>query len=95
MTSTELVHQRNYRHEIPKEHRASLDTRLRWLWNQRFGTLQTIWKDSPDPLDQTAATTVMQALVQGDMNSIVLLFNRLEGGPQADEEVLERSTIRV
>lgn len=86
---------RNYKHEIPKEHRVSLDTRVRWLWNQRFGTVQTIWKDSPDTLDVTAATLVMQSIMAGDLNSIVLLFNRLEGGPQVDEEVLERSAIRV
>ena len=46
--TAELVERRHFRKEVPKEHRASLDTRLRWLWNQRFGTVQTVWKDSAE-----------------------------------------------
>lgn len=94
MTTTELV-RRNFRSEIPKDHRASLDTRIRWLWNQRFGTVQTIWKDSPDTLDVTAATIILQAIMASDLDSIMLIFRRLEGGPQLDEEVLERSAMRL
>ena len=33
---------RRWRSEVPKEHATSLDTRLRWLWNQRFGTVHVI-----------------------------------------------------
>ena len=95
--STELVSQRrNWRQRIPQEHRASIDTRIRWLWNQRFGTIQTIWKDGDDVLDRTAATVLMQAIMERDLESIDLVFRRLEGGPLTDEEVLERQdSIRV
>jgi hypothetical protein len=92
---TELVERRHFRKEIPKEHRGSLDTRLRWLWNQRFGTIQTVWKDSPDILDKTAATLFLQAIMAKDLDSISLLFQRLEGGAQVDEEVLEQASMRV
>jgi hypothetical protein len=93
---TELVFERrHFRKEVPKEHRASLDTRLRWLWNQRFGTVQTVWKDSSDMLDKTAATLILQAIMAKDLDSISLLFQRLEGGPQVDEEVLEQASMRV
>ena len=77
-----------WRKEIPKEHRGSIDTRMMWLWNQRFGTVQTIWSVSPDLLDRTAATTVLQCVLGGgDLESIALLFGRIEGGPRVDEEV--------
>ena len=86
---------RHWRKEIPKEHRTSLDTRLRWLWNQRFGTVQKIRLESPDMLDVTAATTVLQAIMAKDLNSIKLLFSRLEGGAQMDDEVAEKAAMRV
>jgi hypothetical protein len=35
--SKELVATRKFRAEIPEAHRGSLDTRLRWLWHQRWG----------------------------------------------------------
>lgn len=89
------VTRRNYRKTIPETHRASIDTRLVWLWNQRFGTVQTIALDSDDVLDRTACTLVLQAIMAGDLNSISLLFRRLEGGPQMDEEVLERQDLRL
>ena len=86
----------HFRREIPKDHRGSLDTRLVWLWNQRFGTVQTIWQESSDVLDRTAATLVLQCVLGGgDLESIVLLFRRLEGGVQVDKEVLEQTSMRV
>lgn len=85
------VKTRKYRSEIPATHRASLDTRIQWLWNQRFGTVQTVWKDSPDVLDNTAATLVLQAIMAKDLESINQIIQRLEGGALSDEEVLERS----
>ena len=86
----------HFRKEIPKDHRGSLDTRLVWLWNQRFGTVQTIWQESSDVLDRTAATLVLQCVLGGgDLESIVLLFRRLEGGVQVDKEVLEQTSMRV
>ena len=95
---TELVvveKERKFRREIPKEHRQSLDTRIVWLWNQRFGTVQQIRLQSPDMLDVTAATTVLQAIMAKDLNSIKLLFSRLEGGAQMDDEVAEKTAMRV
>lgn len=96
--SKELVATRkNWRKRIPEEHRASIDTRIRWLWNQRFGTIQMIWKDSDDTLDRTAATVLLQAIMERDLESIDLIMRRLEGGPISDEEVQERhqESIRV
>ena len=31
------------RTQVPDGHRGSLDTRLLWLWHQRFGTVQTVY----------------------------------------------------
>ena len=96
MTSELEPRRLHFRKEIPRDHRSSLDTRLRWLWNQRFGTVQQVWKETPDVLDRTAATLVLQCILGGgDLESIVLLFRRLEGGPQVDEEVLEQETMRI
>ena len=83
--SQEIV--RKFRKRIPEAHQGSLDTRLVWLWNQRFGSVQTIWRDSEDPLDKMACTLVLQCIMGKDLNSIELLFQRIEGGPQADTEV--------
>ena len=94
-TELEPVKRRHFRRSIPKEHRQTLDTRLKWLWNQRFGTVQTIWNESDDILDKTACTTILQAILEKDLNSVKLLLSRLEGGPQMDEEVAERSSVRV
>ena len=87
----ELV--RKFRKQIPEEHRESADTRLAWLWNQRFGTIQTIWKESPDPLDTMACTIFLQAILSRDLNSIETIFRRIEGGVAPDDQVIE--TIRV
>lgn len=83
------VPSRRWKGEIPKEHRTSLDTRLRWLWNQRFGTVQTVYLDSPDLLDRTAATLILQAIMGRDLRSIQQLFQRLEGGALHDSELTE------
>ena len=81
--------ERRYRHEIPERHRHSLDTRIQWLWNQRSGTVQSVWENTPDALDRTAATMILQALFAKDMNSIALIFRRLEGGALPDDIILE------
>jgi hypothetical protein len=83
------IERRKWRKHIPEEHRASLDTRLRWLWNQRFGTVQTVYNESPDMLDVTAATLIIQAIMAKDLVAIRQVFQRLEGGSQFDEEVVE------
>lgn len=80
---------RKFRKAVPEAHRTSLDTRLRWLWNQRFGTVQMVWKESGDILDHTACTLILQAIMVKDLTSIEQLFQRLEGGAQGDEQLLE------
>ena len=81
--SQELV--RKFRREVPEMHKGSLDSRLQWLWMQRFGTVQMGWKESQDLLDHTAATIILQAIMAKDLNSIELIFQRLEGGAVADD----------
>lgn len=94
--SSELVLIRKFRKQVPESHRTSLDTRIQWLWHQRFGTVQMIWKDSTDVLDHTAATLILQAIMGKDLESISQLFNRLEGGSIIDTEVQDRaSSIRI
>jgi hypothetical protein len=84
-----------FRKVIPKEYQQSLDTRLAWLWNQRFGTLQQVYNHSTDTLDRTAATLLIQAIIGHDLNSIALIYKRLEGGAITDEAVVERAALRV
>lgn len=84
-----LPRDRRFRREVPREHRTSLDTRVRWLWNQRAGTIQSIWKHSPDVLDQTAATMLLQIFMGQDLNAIALVFRRLEGGELEDSVIAE------
>jgi hypothetical protein len=95
MSTTSLVLVSKYRTKIPESHRASLDTRLLWLWNQRFGTVQTIWQRSPDILDHTAATLILQAIMGKDLESIAQLFQRLEGGARKDDQVIQEEVIRI
>lgn len=82
---------RKYRGRVPDSHRQSLDTRIQWLWNQRFGTVQTVWQVSQygDVLDHTAATLILQAILGKDLESIAQLFQRLEGGAVTDAAVAE------
>mgnify|MGYP003593916766 CR=1 FL=1 len=84
---TEVVLVRKFRNQVPEDHRTSLDTRLLWLWHQRFGTVQTVYSNSPDILDVTAATLILQAVMARDLKSIQQLFQRLEGSSVYDEEV--------
>jgi hypothetical protein len=86
---------RKFRTGIPAEHRVSLDTRIMWLWHQRFGTVQMIWKESNDVLDHTACTLILQAIMAKDLESISQLFQRLEGGSVTDETLLDQGVLRV
>lgn len=90
MTAELVVTARKYRAEIPPAHKASLDTRIQWLWNQRFGTVQTIWQNSPDVLDNTACMLILQAIMAKDLESISQIYQRLEGGPLTDDQNLGR-----
>ena len=83
------VERKKFRRQVPAEHKDSIDTRLAWLWNQRFGTVQMVWKDSPDLLDHTAATIILQAVLAKDLNSIETIFQRIEGGSVPDTQVVE------
>jgi hypothetical protein len=85
--SQEVVPIHRFFREVPIKHRTNLDTRLLWLWHQRFGTVQTIYQSSPDILDVTAATLILQAIMARDLQSIRQLFQRLEGGAQYDTEL--------
>lgn len=91
-TSQEVAPSYKFRSEIPKEHCTSADTKLRWLWNQRLGTIQTIWQNTQDGDTKIAATLCLNASVVGDMTSINLLINRLEGGAMTDEDMLDFSS---
>jgi hypothetical protein len=89
--ASELVapENRRWRKAIPEKHRSSLDTRVRWLWNQRFGTVQTVYNETDDLLDRTAATLILQAIMAKDLVSIRQVFQRIEGGSLFDEELVE------
>ena len=89
--STELV--RKFRKQIPQGHRESSDTRIAWLWNQRFGTIQTIWNETVDPLDKMACTLFLQAILSRDLSSIETIFRRIEGSILPDDQVIDK--IRV
>lgn len=78
-----------FRSDIPREHCTSADTKIRWLWNQRFGTVQTIWQEAEDGTTKAAAALCLSAAYTGDMTSINLLLTRLEGGAMADEDLLD------
>ncbi len=80
-----------FRSEIPEEHCRNSDTKLRWLWNQRFGTLQSVWQNTQDGDTKAAATLCLNAAYVGDLTSINLLINRLEGGTMTDTEMLDFS----
>lgn len=93
MTDIVLVKRDKYRKSIPEAHRTSLDTRLAWLWMQRLGTVQRIWQLSDDVQDHTACTLILQATMGGDLESIRLLFHRLEGGAVLDTRVAEQTLV--
>ena len=82
--------ERKYRASVPPAHQTSLDTRIKWMWNQRLGTIQMIWRESSDTLDHTAAMLILQAIMAKDLESISQIFQRIEGGALVDEELLER-----
>ena len=85
----------NFRRSIPKEHRASLDTRILWLYNQRFGTVQQVYQSSDDLDDRTVASLFINAIWHRDLDSIAMIYRRLEGGPVTDEEQLAKTNLRV
>lgn len=82
---------RKYRSSVPEEHSTSIDTKLRWMWNQRFGTVQKIWLETTDADTKAAATLCLNAAYIGDMSAINVVLNRLEGGVLTDEDLLDFS----
>lgn len=93
--SKEVVAIRKFRQQIPAGHRSSIDTRLLWLWHQRFGTVQSIYISSPDILDVTAATLIIQGIMARDLKSIQQLFTRLEGNSVYDEVANPKEAVRI
>ena len=95
--SSDLVPVSDYRFRgtIPKEWRKSIDTRLYWLWHQRLGTLQQIREKTDDVLDRTAAELVMEAVYGDDLNPLLLLLQRLEGGAVRDTEIDQGEVLPV
>lgn len=81
------VTRHKFRHEVPAAHRTSIDTRIVWLWNQRFGTVQQVWLSSKDLLDKTAATLLLQAVFGQDLESISQVFQRIEGSARFDSSI--------
>lgn len=82
---------KKYRSSIPEAHLTSIDTKLRWLWNQRFGTVQKIWQETEDAETKAAATLLLNAAYIGDLQAINIVLNRLEGGALTDQELLDFS----
>jgi hypothetical protein len=78
---------------IPEEHRASADTRVQWLWNQRLIVVQSIYMRTDDILDKMAATLVIQAAWSGHLPSIELVLKRLEGGAIPDQAIVEEDSL--
>jgi hypothetical protein len=94
--ASEVTTTLRFRNEVPAAHRASIDTRIAWLWNQRFGTVQQVWQSSKDMLDHTAATLILQAVFAKDLEAIQQVLQRLEGGAVTDSQLADREgTIRV
>jgi hypothetical protein len=91
--TAEVVPIHRYRVNVPQEHRGSLDTRLLWLWHQRYGTVQTVYTQSEDILDVTAATLILQAIMAKDLSSIQQLFTRLEGAAIFDQDLQEKGAV--
>lgn len=82
--------ERKDRVKIPAQHRQTVDTRLAWLWNQKFAVVQNVWLHPQDQDDKLAATILLSAILTPvDLNAIGLLFKRLEGGSRVDEATLE------
>lgn len=79
-----------FRNQVPESHRKSIDTRLLWLWNQRFGTVQMVWQQSKDILDHTAATLILQGVFAKDLESISQILQRIEGSPMFDAELIDK-----
>lgn len=91
--SNELEPTYRFRHQVPEAWRSSLDTRIVWLWNQRFGTVQSVRQNSTDLLDVTAANLLIQAILHADLASIELILTRIEGGAVEDVELLDKPTV--
>lgn len=89
--TTELVPTRKFRRSIPETYRHSLDTRILWLWQQRFGTVQQIWNSTDDVLDKTACTLILQAIMARDLDCIIQIFDRIEGAPLEDTVLQDRA----
>ena len=84
-----------FRNSVPAEWRKSIDTRIYWMWHQRLGTIQQIREKTHDVLDLTAAELVLEAVYGDDLNPLILLLQRLEGGSQRDDRLQGQQTLRL
>ena len=69
--------QHRWRNKVPNEYKGNLDERLRWMWNQKFGTIQTIFNEGTDEEDRMAATMFLQAILETDLDTIETIFRRI------------------
>ena len=98
MTDDEVVHVPNRRamlRNIPQEHRATDDTRLEWLWNQRIIVVQNIYTHTDNARDKMAASLVLTAAWSANLPSIEMLLRRLEGGAVGDEVLMEDESLSI
>jgi predicted peroxiredoxin len=57
--------------------------------------VQTVYTSSPDILDRTAATLIIQAIMAKDLDAISQIFQRIEGGAIEDVIVQERAQVEM
>jgi hypothetical protein len=93
--STELVHVRKLRSDIPEEHTGSDDERFEWLWMQRLATVGSIYLRAKNPRDRMAAKVVLDSTMSANLPSIELLLRRLEGGAVADQTLVEEESLPI
>jgi len=62
---------------------------------RRLATVQTVFGRSPDILDRTAATLIIQAIMAKDLDAINQIFQRIEGGSLEDVLVLENAQVEM
>jgi len=84
---------RRYRNEVPAAYKQSPDSRLAWLWNQKFGTVKAVWENSNDLQDRMAADLLLHAIIDSDITAIKLIFERLEGGAIYDTEMVSEDSV--
>lgn len=91
----EIVSTKRVYRNIPEKHRVSDDSRIQWLWNQRFEVVQTIFSFTDNVRDRMAATLVLSATLSAHLPAIELVLRRLEGGAVPDQVVQEEEALPI